>query len=91
MKYSSSDSNWNNFIDFLLNFSFKVWEVTPNSNSQTVVLHELKNKFGLDFWESPFVGRKSRISVSPEFQIEFQQALDEQQIPASIIIQDLER
>ncbi|KAJ6635727.1 Carboxypeptidase B [Pseudolycoriella hygida] len=71
---------------------YKVWLVTPRSESQGILLKQWEDNESVDFWESiSRKGKSSRIMVAPDTQIHFENFLKEHNILHELIIENVER
>lgn len=81
----------NSFITNL-NFSYKVWSVTPRSEYQGNLLKQWEDNESIDFWENiSRKGNPTRIMAAPNAQVQFQEFLKENDIEYELIIENAER
>lgn len=77
---------------FFLEFSYKVWNVTPINDRQQESVQKWEHGNGIDFWDGPArLNKSSRIMISPEIQSKFEQFLNIAKIQHELIIDDVER
>lgn len=85
-------TNVENAFTKIINFSYKVWSVTPRSEHQGNLLKQYEDHESVDFWEQiSRNGKSSRIMAAPDTQIEFENFLKENHIDYELIIENVER
>ena len=68
-----------------------VWSVKPVNDEQSLMLSKWQEKSGIDFWESlGAVGKSFRIMVAPNMQAAFLDAMNSNDIPHTLIIENVE-
>lgn len=79
-------------IKNLFKNSYKVYEVTPQTESDVNFLQSLANNENFDFWSlQRAVGVKATVMVKPNRQKWFEYSLKTRQTPFTVSIDDLEK
>lgn len=72
--------------------SYKVFTVDVENNAQLRSLHMLEQESnGLDFWQTPIIGRSADIMVSPHKFADFEDIVETLQLKSTLKIDNVQR